>query len=88
MPIVLIIILATIVNVWLWLRYKKYADNYKLIAQEWRETAQALKDESETNKTLLAQKFRASNKQLLLSELLHRKTIKTIKAFNKKISNA
>lgn len=53
MCVAITILIAIALQVLQWLYSKRCIDNYKLIAQEWRETAETLKDESTLQKTLL-----------------------------------
>ena len=53
MQVAITILIAIALQILQWLYSKKCIDNYKLIAQEWRETAEALKDETILQKTIL-----------------------------------
>lgn len=55
MWVVLTILIAIALQLLQWRYSKKSIDNYKLIAQEWRETAETLRDESDLQKTILEQ---------------------------------
>lgn len=57
-------IIVTAVNILLWLLYKKHVNRYKLIAQEWRESAEALQDEITTRRTYLAEEIAEINSKL------------------------
>ena len=62
--IIALIIIAIALQLLQWRFFKKCVDIYKLIAQEWRETAEALKDEITSRENLLATEMALFHKEL------------------------
>lgn len=62
--LIALIIIAIALQLWQWRYHKKCLNRYKLIAQEWREAAEATKDESTAQTTFYHQQNSNYSKQL------------------------